>query len=65
MYHNSDEWIDKQDVMLTLHVSDSTLKRWRRSRVLPFAKVGGKIFYKRADIEMVLRSNYGYLKFKV
>ena len=48
------DWIDKQDVMQTMHVSDSTLRRWRRDKVIPYAKLGGKIYYRRTDIDKTL-----------
>ena len=54
----SDEWIDGQVVMQTLHISKRTLQSLRDSGVLPFSRINGKFYYKVSDIEMMLDSNY-------
>ena len=47
-------WLDNQDLMLLLHVSDRTLQRWRTESKLPFSKIKGKIWYLESDVnEMV------------
>lgn len=52
------KWLDNQDVMLLLHVSDSTLLRWRNTGRLPFSKIKGKIWYLESDINMMLKEGY-------
>jgi hypothetical protein len=54
----SDDWIDGQEVMQTLHISPRTLQSLRDNKVLPFSKIRGKIFYKVSDIEKILEENY-------
>ena len=44
-------WFDPQDVCNMLHISKRTLDYYREKGVLPFSKIGGKIFYKISDIE--------------
>ena len=51
------DWMDKQDVMFMLRISDATLRRWRRNKVLSHTKMGGKIYYRRDEIEKKLHSN--------
>jgi hypothetical protein len=57
----TDKWIDGQEVMLTLHISKRTLQTLRDTNVLPFSRVNGKFYYKVADIDKLLESNYSSL----
>lgn len=52
------DWIDGQDVMQILHISQRTLQTIRENGTLPFSKVNGKIYYKTSDIESILTDNY-------
>ena len=54
----SDTWLDGHDVMLLLHISKRSLQSLRDSNTLPFSRINGKIWYKLADIEDLLQSNY-------
>ena len=54
----SDEWIDGQVVMQTLHISKRTLQSLRDSGVLPYSRINGKFYYKVSDIEKMLEANY-------
>jgi hypothetical protein len=54
----SDIWFDNQEVMELLKVSPRTLQNMRDTQVLPYSKVGGKIYYKSTDIEKLLKENY-------
>ena len=54
----SDNWLDTQDVTMQLHISLRTLQDLRTRGVIPFTKLGNKIYYKRQDIEDLLNSNY-------
>lgn len=51
-------WIDGQDVMLALKISKRTLQTLRDSGILPFSRINGKFYYKVADLENLLESNY-------
>lgn len=51
-------WIDGQDVMLALKISKRTLQTLRDSGILPFSRINGKFYYKVADLEKLLESNY-------
>lgn len=51
------EWIDSQQVLQLLNIKKTTLKKWRRSGIIPFSKIGGKVFYSLKEIESLLSRN--------
>ncbi len=53
-----EDWLDAQDVMQALHISPRTLQTLRTKKILPYAKLRGKIYYKKQDIEKILNQNY-------
>ena len=53
-----DDWIDAQDVMAKLHISLRTLQTWRTNGILPYAQIGGKLYYRKSDIVSLLEENY-------
>ncbi len=55
-------WIDGQDVMHTMHISKRTLQTLRDNGTLPYSRINGKFYYKVADIENLLESNYSQSK---
>ena len=54
----NENWIDAQDVMLSLHISRRTLQSLRDNGVLPYSRINGKLYYKLSDVESLLESNY-------
>lgn len=54
----SETWLDNQEVMELLKVSPRTLQSMRDTLVLPYSKVGAKIYYKASDVESLLNDNY-------
>ncbi|MFB6343063.1 helix-turn-helix domain-containing protein [Saccharicrinis sp. FJH62] len=54
----SEKWLDNQDVMLELKISQRTLQNMRHTKMLPYSKVGGKVYYKSTDVERLLSENY-------
>ncbi len=52
------QWLDNCDVMRMLNISRRTLQNWRTCGILPYAKIGCKLYYKRADIESMLNGSY-------
>ncbi len=52
------EWIDGQDVIDALNISKRTLQSLRDNGTLPYSRVNGKFYYKVADLEQLLESNY-------
>lgn len=54
----NETWIDGQDVLLALNISQRTLQTLRDSDTLPFSRLNGKFYYKVSDLEALLESNY-------
>ncbi len=52
----NDQWIKSAEVMRILHISRGTLQHLRKSRVLPFTKIGGTIYYERIDVIGLLKA---------
>jgi hypothetical protein len=50
-------WIDKQEILMRLHISNRTLQNWRSKGILPFARIGKKIYYKESDIRKLLETH--------
>lgn len=48
------DWLSNKAAQDYLELSRPTLQRLRSSGKLPFSKVGGKIYYRRADVEALL-----------
>jgi hypothetical protein len=53
-----EDWLDNQDVMQALHISPRTLQTLRSNGILPFSRIGNKIYYRRQDIIKILSDNY-------
>jgi hypothetical protein len=52
------DWLDSQEVMQALHISPRTLQTLRSNGILPFSRIGNKIYYRRQDIIKILSDNY-------
>jgi len=37
-----------------MHISESTLQKWRKKGLLPYSRVLGKIYYKESDLLQLL-----------
>ncbi len=48
------EWLDTQEVLFTLSISNRTLQSYRDSGLLPYTQVGSKMFYKPEDIHTLM-----------
>ena len=53
-----EDWIDNQDVMNTLYISQRTLQTLRSNGTMKFSKFGNKIYYRRQDIQEMLAQKY-------
>lgn len=45
---------DKQDILQKFHISERTLVTWRKNGLLPYFKIGGKIYYPKNLVEAQL-----------
>ena len=52
------EWLNQLEVQKLLQVSSRSLQNYRNQGILSFSKTGGKIRYKRTDVESLLQTNY-------
>ncbi len=59
-----EDWIDGQEVMIRLHISQRTLQTLRSNGTIPFSRIGHKLYYLRQDIERILCDNYIMLKLR-
>jgi len=53
-----DSWIDGQDVLIALNISQRTLQSLRDNGTLCFSRINGKFYYKVSDLEALLENNY-------
>ena len=57
VFDKEDKPLDNQDVSLLLNVSHRTLQRYRSEGLLPFFKLGQKIYYKTSDVREFVYKN--------
>ena len=50
-------WLTNREAMAYLGLSKTTLQRYRTSGSLPYAKIGGNIFYRYEDLAAVLEAH--------
>lgn len=56
LFPNSDEsYITKKEAMLGFGVSHTTLWKWQKSGYLVPVKVGKRVYYRRTDIESLIK----------
>lgn len=53
-----DKWHDNFEVMNMFHISQRTLQTLRSNGKLPFAKMGGRCYYKESDLQRLLEDSY-------
>lgn len=53
-----EDWLDGSTAEDLLGVSTRTLQHYRDTGILPYAKVGNKIFYKRSDLGAMMERHY-------
>ena len=60
VFAEDEKLLDNQDVSLLLHISHRTLQRYRSDGLLPFIKIGQKIYYKTSDVRDFVYKNGDY-----
>ena len=43
-------WLDKQDILTRMHISSRTLQTWRSRGMIPFSRIGRKLYYRESDL---------------
>ncbi|NDV64699.1 DNA-binding protein [Bacteroides sp. 224] len=51
-------WLDNQDVCQLLGIGKRTLQSYREKGLLPYSRFRHKIFYKKEDIERLLKMSH-------
>jgi excisionase family DNA binding protein len=54
----TETWLDIQETCQLLKISKRTLQSYRDNGILPFSQIGGKIYFRAADIEYHLKKHY-------
>lgn len=52
------EWHDNYEVMEMFHISARTMQTLRSNGKLPFAKMGGRCYYKEQDLQRLMDESY-------
>ena len=52
-------WINSEEVIRILKVSPRTMHTWRRNGTLKCSPIGNKLFYRKTDIEELLKAKFG------
>ena len=53
----SEPLLDRQNVLQLFHISVRTLQKWRSKHILPYIRIGNKIYYRQSDIDDMLEKN--------
>lgn len=53
-----EQWHDNYEVMEMFHISQRTLQTLRSNGKLPFAKMGGRCYYKESDLQRLMEESY-------
>lgn len=58
-HHSSgtDEWLDIADVCQRLHITSRTLRNWRKAGMLRQYCIGGKIYFRRTEVDSMISAN--------
>ena len=51
-------WLDNQDVMQFLNISQRTLVNYRQKGILKYSQTGAKIYYRKSDVLEMLESHH-------
>ena len=54
--HDPDELLTFEQTREILHVSKPTLHRWKKEGIIPFERMGGRIYFKRGAIVAAMKS---------
>lgn len=51
-------WLDTPNAMRRLFISERTLARWRKQKLIPFTQIGGKYYYREEDIQQLFKKRW-------
>lgn len=58
-----DNFIDNEEFVILMKISKRTAQSWRDEGIISFSQIGGKIYYRISDIEILL-SKHSFKSFK-
>lgn len=50
-----EDWLDNSDIIRLLKISKNTAAAWREKGILPFTKIGKKIYYQETEIRHLMK----------
>ena len=53
-----EDWLTGDDVQKMLNISERTLQTLRSNGTLAYSKIGGKLYYRRQDLQNLLADKY-------
>lgn len=54
----NDSFIDNAEFLRVMGISKRTAQTWRDEQRISFSQVGAKIYYKRSDVDQLLKNNH-------
>lgn len=51
-------WLNKKEACQMLRISERTLQTYRKTGVIPFSRIQGKIYYKAEDMQAFFNDHY-------
>lgn len=55
-----EKWLDNQEVCLMMNITKRTLQTYKDKGLLPYSKLNRKNYYKRSDIQALLKAGQPY-----
>ncbi|HEX7412247.1 MAG TPA: helix-turn-helix domain-containing protein, partial [Bacteroidales bacterium] len=52
------EWMSGDEVLCYLKISTGTFRTWRGNGTLPYSKIEHKFYFRKEDVEKLLKKNY-------
>ncbi len=50
--------VDNSELIQLFKISSRTAQEWRNKGVVGYSKIGGKVYYKRSEINELIKKNY-------
>jgi len=51
------EWLEPKEICAILHIARKTLAEYSRRGYLPYSRLGGRVYYRLADVDDYLSSH--------
>lgn len=53
-----EEYVDIETICQTFKISKKTLRRYRMQGLIPFYKIGGKVYFQESEVKEALKKHY-------